>query len=79
MLYLQYSYVLILILGDIWVNILMPFQEQNGSFLEVNVIYSYLASQLWKNLTPIPPSPSITVVHLYYYCAMINFKRLFNR
>lgn len=64
MLYLQYTYVFLLILGDIWVNILMAFQELNGSFLKDNVIYSYLACQWWKNLIPFPPS-------LYYYCAAL--------
>lgn len=49
---------------------LMAFQEQNGNFLKVNDIYSYIAQQLWKNLISVPPpSP------LHYYCARIAISK----
>lgn len=52
-----YLYSYILILGDILVNILMAFQEQNGSFLKANVIYSYLAFQCGKTWSLFPSLP----------------------
>lgn len=72
MLYLQYSYILILILVNIWVKILMAFQEWNGSFLKINDIYSYIAWQLWKKLISVPATP---LPCLYYHRAIITISK----
>lgn len=47
--------------------------------LESQCYLFLLGFSVWKNLIPVPLSPFIIIVHLYYFYAIISFKRLFNR
>lgn len=64
--YFQYIHIFTLILIHIWVKSLMASQEENGSFLKVNDIYSCTASwQLWENSIPLPSLPFSIIVQLF--------------